>query len=86
MAGRILREDIASDGDRLAMPTDLPRALALRVIAAIVERIGGAVPRGAEIARLHDALVAGRAATLAGVVARPGKSVWRFGQAPQHCA
>ena len=80
MADRIVADDVRMDGDRLAMPPNLPRALALRVIERVLARIGEGRPRRSEIARLHDALVRGDVGTLAGVVARPGRHVWRFGK------
>lgn len=83
MAERIRAICVETDGDRLTMPIDLPRALALRVIARLLADLGTGEPRGADIARMHDALVADEVATLAGVVARPGKKVWRFGKAPE---
>lgn len=79
---RIVADSVEPDGDRLAMPADLPRALALRVAARLLHQLGEGEPRGSEIARMCDALAAGDAATLAGVVARPSKKVWRFGKAP----
>ena len=82
MVDRIMAERVAMEGERLAMPHDLPRALALRVIARIVAQIGDGVPRGGEIARLHDALLRAEAGSLAGVIARPGRNVWRFGKEP----
>ncbi len=83
MATRLMAEAVASEGERRVMGIDLPRALALRVIENLLAELGSGKPRGAEIARMHDALVAGETATLAGVVARPGKKVWRFGKAPE---
>ncbi|MXP10481.1 tRNA lysidine(34) synthetase TilS [Pseudoblastomonas halimionae] len=80
MADRIVADDVWMDGDRLAMQHDLPRALALRVIERILARVGEGRPGVSEIARLHDALVRGDVGTLAGVVARPGRHVWRFGK------
>lgn len=83
LADRILAESVEAEGERLMMPADLPRALALRIVARLLERLGSGRPRGAEIGRMCDALAGGDVATLAGVVARPGKGVWRFGKAPQ---
>ena len=59
-----------------------PRAVALRVIALVVERLGGPAPRGAALARLFDALVAGQPASLGELVARPGPDGWSFAPAP----
>jgi len=60
---------------------DTPRALALRVLERIVARLGSSQPRGAEIARWHDALSQGRVATLAGVRGDGRKPDWRFTRA-----
>lgn len=83
MADRIIEDRIETVEDRLVMPADLPRALAQRVVARLLDQLGEGAPRGSEIARMCDALAAGEVATLAGVVARPGKGVWRFGKAPE---
>lgn len=61
---------------------EAPRALALRLVAGIVVRMGEAGPRGSAIARLHDGLASGQAMSLGTVLARPGKQVWRFRRAP----
>lgn len=84
--------DWAAEGlwDRLVRPVDegfdyrpeAPRALALRLVAGILGRMGEPPPRGSAIARLHDGLAGGRAMSLGAVVARPGKQVWRFRRAP----
>lgn len=61
-----------------------PRAVAIRVMARIVAEIGGNPPRGGQLARLHEMLLAGRPATLAGVMAKPEDGGWRFHPAPPH--
>ena len=60
-----------------------PRAVALRVIAQIVARLGEEAPRGSAVARLFDALLAGQPGSLGALVARPGPEGWSFMRAPQ---
>lgn len=79
MAG--LRDDGAGG---LAWMPDVPRAIALRVLERIVARIGSTTPRGAEVARWHDALATGGVATLAGVRGDGRGAQWRFTPAPPH--
>jgi tRNA(Ile)-lysidine synthase len=67
-----------------AMPTDLPRALALRVLERVIARVGGGVPRGGDLARWHDRLAAGEVATLAGVRGDGRGSTWRFSRVAPH--
>lgn len=59
-----------------------PRAVALRVIAQLVARLGGEEPRGSAVARLFDTLVAGQPASIGSLVARPGRDGWSFMKAP----
>lgn len=59
-----------------------PRAIALRVIALLVERLDGEAPRGGAVARLFDSLLAGQPASIGTLVARPGPDGWAFGNAP----
>ncbi len=62
----------------------LPRALQLRLVARALRAIAPAArPRGSELSRLCEALVRGRRATLAGVLADPRAAHdWRFTPAP----
>ena len=60
-----------------------PRAVQLRVLERLIDALGHeGAPRGAEIARLHDALSAGGVATLGGVRATAHADGWRFATAP----
>ena len=60
-----------------------PRAVRLRVLARAIATLGHeGTPRGAEIARLHDALIAGGVATLGGVRGEAKDDGWRFTPAP----
>jgi tRNA(Ile)-lysidine synthase len=59
-----------------------PRAIALRVIARIVTKLGGEAPRGSAVGKLFDALVAGRPASIGNLVVRPAADGWSFIKAP----
>lgn len=59
-----------------------PRAIALRVIARIVRELSAEEPRGSTVARLYEALAAGKPATIADLVVRPGASGWSFSRSP----
>lgn len=80
---QLLRDRLVSavDGGFDYRP-EAPRALALRILADILDRMGETGHRGSAVARLHDCLAGGRAMSLGAVVARPGKHVWRFRGAP----
>ncbi|MFX8668554.1 hypothetical protein ABTM51_20465, partial [Acinetobacter baumannii] len=69
-----------TQGDRLAWTPDTPRAVALRVLDAIIARLSptAAAPRGGDLARWHDHLAAGRIATLAGVRGDGRGERWQF--------
>ena len=60
-----------------------PRAIALRVVARIVEEIDGSAPRGSAVARLFDSLLARQPAMLGDVMARPMPGGWAFSRAPK---
>jgi tRNA(Ile)-lysidine synthase len=81
-ATRELAEAVIWDGETALYRPGAPRAIALRVIARIIVQLGNNHPRGGGVARMHDALVAGRAATLAGVAARTVRQGWHFRPAP----
>ena len=71
-----------SDGGLFYRPR-APRAVRLRVIERIVAILGHeGTPRGAEIARLDDALCAGGIATLGGVRGEASDDGWNFAPAP----
>jgi tRNA(Ile)-lysidine synthase len=61
-----------------------PRAVRLRVLEAILVRLGSGVARGPELSRWHDSLEAGGTATLAGVRGEGRGAEWRFTVAPPH--
>jgi len=63
-----------------------PRAIAMRVIARIVEEIDGSPPRGTMVARTFDSLLARQPVSIGDVVARPGPGVWSFMKAPKRRA
>ena len=58
-----------------------PRAIAMRVITRIVTELDEQ-PRGSAIARVFDALAAGEAISIGGLVARPSAGGWSFAKAP----
>jgi tRNA(Ile)-lysidine synthase len=63
-----------------------PRAIALRVLARIIEEMDGEVPRGGAVARLFDALLARQAMSIGGIIARAGPAGWSFTKAPKRRA
>ena len=82
-ASREWDECVTAHGAALVYRAQAPRAIRLRVIERIVAELGHeGTPRGAEIARLDDALCAGKIATLGGVRAEAGEQGWRFAPAP----
>lgn len=94
-AGHLAQADAALDwaadrlcadmvGPDIAIATDLPQALALRVLERVIAQLGGATPRGRDLARWHVRLVAGEIATLAGVRGDGRTRPWRFSVTPPH--
>ena len=73
------------DGKQVTLDlADLPRELRRRLVARALTQVADAAPpRGSGLDRLIAAVDAGRVATLAGVVVRPGTR-WRFAPAPPH--
>ena len=61
-----------------------PRAIGLAVLARAISELGQAarLPRGGDVARLHDRLAAGEGGTLAGVMARAESGEWVLRKAP----
>ena len=70
--------------DSLDYAPAAPRAIRLHVLERVVAMFGTSTPRGAELARWHDALEGGRIATLAGVKATPRGNRWTFAPVPPH--
>lgn len=60
-----------------------PRAVAIRVLTLLVEKLDGAEPRGSGVARVFEALLAGQPASIGNLVARPTSDGWSFTRAPQ---
>ncbi|MCB2048866.1 MAG: tRNA lysidine(34) synthetase TilS [Novosphingobium sp.] len=58
-----------------------PRAVAIRVIARIVQELDGGEPRGGQLAILHDRLDSGLAASIGSLVAKPQNGAWTFSKA-----
>lgn len=81
-AGREFAEYVRTDATGLTYRPRAPRAVALRVIARIVAELGEDTPRGSALAALFDALLAGRPASVGGLVARPLAEGWSFARAP----
>lgn len=80
---RALGEWVNWEGGEAVLRSGLPKVLALRVMTAIIVQLTGKVPRGSAAARAFADLSAGVPATLAGVLMRPGRDVWRFGREAQ---
>lgn len=59
-----------------------PRAVALRVLARLIEKLDGAPARGSAVAQVFDALVAGQPASIGDLVARPLPEGWSLAKAP----
>lgn len=76
------KEQVSWEGEIALYCPVAPRAIALGVLALIVEQLGSGPARGGAVARLYDALLTGKPATLADVAARPTKQGWRFRKAP----
>ena len=82
-AAREWDERVSHDLTALHYRPLAPRAVQLRVLARAIATFGHeGTPRGAEIARLHEALSAGGVATLGGVKAVAESNGWRFTPAP----
>ncbi|SFJ90104.1 tRNA(Ile)-lysidine synthase [Sphingomonas sp. NFR04] len=85
VAEREWAERAEVDDDKVALDlADLPRELRRRLVARALKTVADAPPpRGSGLDRLIAAVDAGRVATLAGVVVRPGPR-WQFAPAPPH--
>lgn len=85
-AAREWSEQVSEEGLAITYRPRAPRAIALRVLARIVAKLDGEEPRGAAVARLHDALTAGQPASIGALVARPSFEGWSFSKAPRRRA
>lgn len=81
-AGREWAEGVVKGALGLTYRPQAPRAVALRVLARIAADLGES-PRGGQVARVFDALVAGQPASLGAIVARAGADGWSFQPAPK---
>lgn len=75
---------IAPDGEGFtwnAAP-DVPCALVLRLLERVLAALGAQPPRGSDLVRWHDTLVAGGVATLGGIKGDARGGPWRFTRAP----
>lgn len=82
-AAREWRECVNKAPMGLTYRPQAPRAVALRVLTRIVRELGGAEPRGGQIAHLFDELLARRPASIGNLVARVTPEGWNFAKAPQ---
>ena len=81
-AAREWAEAVTQEAMGLTYRPQAPRAVALRVVARIVEHMDEPA-RGGAIARLCDTLVARQAASIGALVVRPGPCGWSFAKAPK---
>jgi tRNA(Ile)-lysidine synthase len=82
-AAREWDERVAPEGLGITYRPAAPRAIALRVISLVVARLDGDPPRGSAVARLFEALLAGRTASIGNLVARPTPAGWHFMRSPR---
>lgn len=82
-ARREWSENVITAGLGLTYRPRAPRAIALRVLARIVQQMDGEEPRGQALARLFDSLVAHQPASIGNLVARPMADGWSFMKAPR---
>lgn len=82
-AQREWAECVTRGGLGLTYRPQAPRAVALRVLARIVTELGGEAPRGSQLARLFDALLARQPMSIGTLVARAMPDGWQFTKAPQ---
>jgi tRNA(Ile)-lysidine synthase len=75
---------IATIDGAMTFDPGLPRALALRVLERVIDRLGSGAPRGRDLAQWHDRLAAGEVATLAGIRGDGRAKKWRFVAASPH--
>ncbi|HWU01768.1 MAG TPA: tRNA lysidine(34) synthetase TilS, partial [Novosphingobium sp.] len=82
-AEREWAENVTREPMGITYRPQAPRAVALRVVARIVEQLEGEAARGSAIARLFDTLVARQPASIGNLVARPMPGGWSFAKAPR---
>lgn len=82
-AGREWSEQVRREGLGLTYRPTAPKAVALRVLSRIVRELGGGAPRGSALSHLFDEIAAGRPASIADLVGRPGRDGWSFTPAPK---
>lgn len=83
VALREYRESVRREPMGLRYRPAVPRAAVLRVVARIVAELDGEAPRGQAVARLVDSLLAGKPASIGGLIARPEVAGWNFSRAPE---
>jgi tRNA(Ile)-lysidine synthase len=86
-AGKLWQEvSRIGEGFTWNAPPDLPRALCLRMLERVLAELGSETPRGPDLARWLETLLAGGVATLAGIKGDARSGAWRFSRAPAHKA
>ena len=85
-AGREYSARVMREGLGVTYRPAAHRAIALRVLARIIEELDGEPARGEAVARLYDALLARQAMSIGGLVARPGPQGWVLMKAPKRRA
>lgn len=81
MVEREMAENLAVTDGGIRYESSVPRAVALRVVARIIEGFGGSV-RGGAVARLVDELAGGAGGNVAGVAAIVEDGGWVFRPEP----
>ena len=82
-AAREWQQAVTAQGLGLTYRPRAPRAIALRVLARIVQQLDGEEARGQALGRLFDSLVAHQPTSIGGLVARPLPDGWSFMKAPK---
>ncbi|WP_292965875.1 tRNA lysidine(34) synthetase TilS [Novosphingobium sp. UBA1939] len=85
-AGREYGARVLREGMGVTYRPAAPRAIALRVLARIIEDMDGEAARGEAVARLYDTLLARQPMSIGGLVARPGPQGWVLMKAPKRRA
>ena len=85
-AAREFSEGVSREPMGILYKPTAPRAVALRVVARIVEMLDGEPARGGAIARVFDSLIARQPASIGALVVRPMPGGWSFSRAPQRRA
>ncbi len=82
-ARREWSESVRREGLGMTYRPQAPRAVALRVLARLVEELDGEAPRGGAVARVFESLLAGDPVSIGALVARATPAGWSFTRAPK---